>query len=53
MIGLNLFQHYLEGFELKTFGNRAKTLLDESSYDIVIDNQSLSYGMIEVQKIYP
>ena len=39
--------------ELKTFGNRVKTLLDESSYDIVIDNQSLSYGMIEVQKILP
>ena len=39
--------------ELKTFGNRAKTLLDESSYDIVIDNQSLSYGMIEVQKNLP
>ncbi len=39
--------------ELKTFGNRAQTLLDESSYDIVIDNQSLSYGMIEVQKNIP
>jgi glycosyltransferase involved in cell wall biosynthesis len=39
--------------ELKTFGNRAKTLLNKSSYDVVIDNQSLSYGMIEVQKNLP
>jgi glycosyltransferase involved in cell wall biosynthesis len=39
--------------ELKTFGNRAKILLNESSYDVVIDNQSLSYGMIEVQKNIP
>jgi glycosyltransferase involved in cell wall biosynthesis len=38
---------------LKTFGNRAKTLLNKSSYDVVIDNQSLSYGMIEVQKNLP
>ena len=39
--------------ELKTFGNRAQTLLNKSSYDVVIDNQSLSYGMIEVQKNLP
>ncbi len=39
--------------ELKTFGNRAQNLLNESSYDVVIDNQSLSYGMIEVQKNIP
>ena len=39
--------------ELKTFGNRAKILLNKSSYDVVIDNQSLSYGMIEVQKNKP
>jgi glycosyltransferase involved in cell wall biosynthesis len=39
--------------ELKTFGNRAQILLNESSYDIVIDNQSLSYGMVEVQKNIP
>ena len=39
--------------ELKTFGNRAQILLNDSSYDIVIDNQSLSYGMIEVQKNKP
>ena len=39
--------------ELKTFGNRAQILLNESSYDVVIDNQSLSYGMVEVQKNIP
>ncbi len=39
--------------ELKTFGNRAQNLLNESSYDVVIDNQSLSYGMIKVQKNIP
>ena len=39
--------------ELKTFGNRVQTILDESSYDVVIDNQSLSYGMIEIQKKIP
>jgi glycosyltransferase involved in cell wall biosynthesis len=39
--------------ELRTFGNRAKKLLNESSYDVVIDNQSLSYGMIEIQKKIP
>ena len=39
--------------ELKTFGNRASKFLRQSSYDVVIDNQSLSFGMIEVQKNYP
>jgi len=39
--------------ELKTFGNRAQILLKDSSYDVVIDNQSLSYGMIKVQKNLP
>ena len=39
--------------ELKTFGNRAQILLEDSSYDVVIDNQSLSYGMIKVQKNLP
>ena len=39
--------------ELKTFGNRARKLLKESSYDLVIDNQSLSYGILEVQKNVP
>ena len=39
--------------ELKTFGNRAKKLFNQSSYDIVIDNQSISYGMLEIQKTIP
>ena len=48
------FSTLFGGFpELKTFGNRAKKLINESSYDIVIDNQSLSYGMLEVQKNVP
>ena len=38
------------GFRIEDFGNRAKILLNKSSYDVVIDNQSLSYGMIEIQK---
>ena len=39
--------------ELRTFGNRTKILLKKSSYDVVIDNQSLSYGMIKIQKNFP
>ena len=39
--------------EPRTFGNRARILLNKSSYDVVIDNQSLSYGMIEIQKNLP
>ena len=39
--------------ELRTFGNRTKILLKKSSYDVVIDNQSLSYGMIKIQKNLP
>ena len=56
------FDHYYEFFsaliggfpELKTFGNRANTYLKQNNdYDIVIDNQSISYGMIEIQKRFP
>ena len=48
------FSTLFGGFpELKTFGNRARKLLNESSYDLVIDNQSLSYGILEVQKNVP
>jgi len=48
------FSTLFGGFpELKTFGNRARKLLNESSYDLVIDNQSLSYGILEVQKNLP
>ena len=48
------FSTLFGGFpELKTFGNRTRKLLNEFSYDLVIDNQSLSYGILEVQKNVP
>ena len=48
------FSTFLGGFpEIKTFGNRLKELLHESSYDIVIDNQSISFGILQVQKNTP
>ena len=39
--------------ELRTFGNRADSFLADKSYDAVIDNQSISYGMINIQKSKP
>ncbi|MDA7541887.1 glycosyltransferase family 4 protein [Gammaproteobacteria bacterium] len=40
--------------EMLTFGYRAKDyLINNSDYDIVIDNQSISYGMLEIQKLLP
>ena len=39
--------------ELRTFGNRADSFLADKSYDVVIDNQSISYGMINIQKSKP
>ena len=37
--------------EMKTFGYRAKDyLIKNSKYDVVIDNQSISYSMIDIQK---
>ena len=39
--------------ELKTFGNRAHSFLADKNYDAVIDNQSISYGMIDIQKSKP
>ncbi len=39
--------------ELETFGNRAHDYLIDKSYDAVIDNQSISYGMIKIQKLKP
>ena len=39
--------------ELQTFGNRAKIFLSEKNYDAVIDNQSISFGMIDIQKSKP
>ena len=39
--------------ELQTFGNRAKIFLSDTNYDAVIDNQSISFGMIDIQKSKP
>ena len=48
------FSALMGGFpEIKTFGNRLKILLKDSPYDIVLDNQSLSYGILQVQNNIP
>ena len=49
------FSTFLGGFpEMRTFGERAKEFLDTNyNYDIVIDNQSLSYGLLQIQKKFP
>ena len=39
--------------EIKTFGNRLSHLLQNSYYDILIDNQSLSFGVLQVQNRMP
>ena len=40
--------------EMKTFGDRANTFIKKNNnYDVIIDNQSISYGMIEIQKRLP
>jgi len=40
--------------EMRTFGNRSyQWLQDNNNYDVVIDNQSISYGMLDIQKIIP
>ena len=44
----------LGGFpEMRTFGSRAKNYLKNNDYDIIIDNQSLSYGVLDLQKENP
>jgi glycosyltransferase involved in cell wall biosynthesis len=49
------FSIFFGGFpEMRTFGIRAKEFLDKNhDYDIVIDNQSISYGMLQIQKKFP
>ena len=49
------FVALIGGFpEPKTFGNRANQYLkDNKDYDVVIDNQSLSYGLLKIQKRFP
>ena len=39
--------------EMRTFGVRAKNFLEEKQYDVIIDNQSISYGMLDIQKKMP
>ena len=40
--------------EMRTFGYRARDyLILNNHYDIVIDNQSISYAMIDIQKLFP
>jgi glycosyltransferase involved in cell wall biosynthesis len=48
------FSTLLGGFpEPKTFGKRAQIFLKPNNYDVIIDNQSLSYGMLEIQALNP
>ena len=51
----DFFKTLIGGFpEMYSFGERAKKYLSQTKdYDIVIDNQSLSSGMLEIQKNYP
>ena len=46
---------FFGGFpEMKTFGDRANSFIkNNNNYDVIIDNQSISYGMIEIQKKLP
>ena len=49
------FTALIGGFpEPKTFGNRVdKYLKHNVDYDVIIDNQSLSYGLLKIQKRFP
>jgi glycosyltransferase involved in cell wall biosynthesis len=49
------FSTFFGGFpEMRTFGKRVMQFLDQNHYyDVVIDNQSISYGMLEIQKKFP
>ena len=51
----DFFKTLIGGFpEMYSFGERVKKYLShKKDYDIVIDNQSLSLGMLEIQKTYP
>ena len=44
----------LGGFpEPKTFGDRVDKFINDNNYDVIIDNQSISYGMLNIQKNNP
>ena len=48
------FSTLLGGFpELRTFGNRAQIFLQPNQYDVILDNQSISYGMLKIQAFNP
>ena len=49
------FTALIGGFpEPRTFGNRANAyIINNNNYDVIIDNQSISYGLIEIQKRFP
>ncbi|CAI8385297.1 MAG: D-inositol 3-phosphate glycosyltransferase [Flavobacterium sp. SCGC AAA160-P02] len=49
------FTALIGGFpEPRTFGNRVNAyLINNNNYDVIIDNQSISYGLIEIQKRFP
>ena len=51
----DFFKTLIGGFpEMYSFGERVKKYLSQKKdYDIVIDNQSLSLGILEIQKSYP
>ena len=51
----DFFKTLIGGFpEMYSFGERAKKYLSQKKdYDIIIDNQSLSSGILEIQKDYP
>ncbi len=51
----DFFKTLIGGFpEMYSFGERAKKYLSQKKdYDIIIDNQSLSSGILEIQKYYP
>ena len=38
---------------MRTFGDRANIFLDKKNYDLVFDNQSISYGVLDIQKRFP
>ncbi len=39
--------------EMRTFGNRAQKIINSSDYDVLFDNQSISYGILKLQNLIP
>ena len=38
---------------MRTFGNRAQKIINSSDYDVLFDNQSISYGILKLQNLIP